>query len=250
MPVAVYSQVISDPNDPLYGLLEQWEDRGIIQNLPLLRPYPPQLVRDLLSQVAEHGNRVDRMRASEIRSRISPAPGSFAVVPVVGSAASSGFDGTSRSVTSVGALGFSRPHELVDITARYQSLFIIREEEPQFLSGTREPLDYVEDWAEIEFDSFEIAVRQSLVTSASLGTSSIYGQAAYSRSSFGPFHNDGLVISPQTPATANFSFVWRGDRWTYTNLLYLPVATNHRGDSTGIHDDPDTYPDKYMIVRA
>lgn len=250
MPTAVRSQVVSDPNDPVYGFLEQWEDRGLIHNLPLLRPYPPQLVRDLLTQVAERGNRVDQMRASELLSTMSPAGSSAAVIPITGTSASFGFDGTSRSVTSVGALAFTRPHELMDLSARYQSLFIIREQEPDFLSGTREPLDYVEDWAEIEFDEFEIAVRQSLVTSASLGTSSIYGQAAYTRSSFGPFHDDGLVISPQTPSTANFSFVWRGERWTYTNLLYLPVATNHRGDSTGIHSDPDVYPDKYMMVRA
>lgn len=250
MPAALRSQVISDPNDPIYGFLEQWEDRGLIQNLPLLRPYPPQLVRELLTEVVELGNRVDQMRAAELLSDISPAGNSSAVIPTTGTSASFGFDGTSRSVTSVGALAFTRPHELVDISARYQSLFIIREQEPVFLTGTREPLDYVEDWAEIEFDEFEIAVRQSLVTSASLGTSSIYGQAAYTRSSFGPFHDDGLVISPQTPSTANFSFVWRGERWTYTNLFYLPVATNHRGDPTGIHSDPDVYPDKYMVIRA
>lgn len=245
-----FAQVISDPNDSLYRHLEQWEDRGLIHNLPLLRPFPGQLVRELLEQVMQRGSRVDQMRAGEYLAVIAPSSTTGAVVPQIGTEASFGFDGTARSVTAVGALAFARPHELVDLSARYQSLFILRETQPDFLRGTREPLDYVEDWAEIEFEEFEIAVRQSLVTTAAVGTADVFGQAGYSRSSFGPFHDDGLVISPQTASTAHFSFVWRGERWTYTNLLYLPVATNHRGSTAGLHSEADRYPDKYMMVRS
>ncbi|TVQ28236.1 MAG: hypothetical protein EA383_01005 [Spirochaetaceae bacterium] len=244
------AQVVSDPNDSLYHHLDQWEARGLIYNLPVLRPYSPRLVVELLQDVFDRGSRVDQMRAAEYLDIIDGFERASAVIPQIGVESSTFFDAASRTAVSLGAMAFTQPHELVDLTAQYQSLFLIGERNPGFLRGTRDPLDFVEDNAEIELGSLDISVRQSLGTVVTVGTSRIYGQAGYNRSSFGPFHDDGLVISPQTQSTANFSFVWRGDRWTYTNLLYLPVATNHRGGTAGLHSELDRYPDKYMMVRA
>ena len=55
-----FGQIVADPNDRLYTDLELWQNRGLISNLPPLRPYPLQLVKKVLSEVVERGNDADK----------------------------------------------------------------------------------------------------------------------------------------------------------------------------------------------
>ena len=55
---------LSDPADPIYRHLAVWEQRGYFAPLPVLRPYAPQLVVELLRQVAAAGARPDRELAA------------------------------------------------------------------------------------------------------------------------------------------------------------------------------------------
>src|SRR5208283_2696639 len=61
----VHAQLASEPNGRMYTDLKLWEDRGLLQNLPPMRPYPIQLLKKLLTQVQGKGDEADAARASE-----------------------------------------------------------------------------------------------------------------------------------------------------------------------------------------
>ena len=66
----VFAQLAADPNDRLYTDLEMWMDRGLTARLPPLRPYPVQLVRRILSEVAARGAEADQKLAGWYLSKI------------------------------------------------------------------------------------------------------------------------------------------------------------------------------------
>ena len=63
--LSLFAQLASDPNDRMYVDLKLWEDRGILRNLPPLKPYPVQLLKKLLTEVQERGDRSDRTLADQ-----------------------------------------------------------------------------------------------------------------------------------------------------------------------------------------
>jgi hypothetical protein len=61
----LYGQYQFDPNDRLYNDLNRWEGQGLLPLLPPVRPYPPQLVKDLLKKVIQRGSVEDARRAQK-----------------------------------------------------------------------------------------------------------------------------------------------------------------------------------------
>ena len=49
----IFSQVSADLNDEFYEDAVQWEIAGKIQKLPIVRPYPLTLIKDILLKVME-----------------------------------------------------------------------------------------------------------------------------------------------------------------------------------------------------
>ena len=47
------AQVSVDPNDPIYTDISNWENLGIIRNVPPLRPYPLKLISSFLETVMQ-----------------------------------------------------------------------------------------------------------------------------------------------------------------------------------------------------
>jgi hypothetical protein len=61
--VAAWPTATYDPNDPIYSLLSAWEQEGYFAKLPMLRPYPPQLIRDCLLKVIDRGKELEKTMA-------------------------------------------------------------------------------------------------------------------------------------------------------------------------------------------
>jgi hypothetical protein len=69
------AQIIHDPNDPIYRDINLWSVQGYItSSLPLIRPYPAQLIDTLLSEVIKNGNSEARAGAAKyLESKIGRA---------------------------------------------------------------------------------------------------------------------------------------------------------------------------------
>ncbi|MDR2482169.1 MAG: hypothetical protein LBD08_00880 [Treponema sp.] len=69
---ALRAQVIHDPNDGIYRDLDRWAIQGCFtQSLPLIRPYPPQLVEALLAEALERGNGEAAEKAGRYLQRLN-----------------------------------------------------------------------------------------------------------------------------------------------------------------------------------
>src|SRR5271169_1757683 len=68
--IPLFAQLAADPNDRLYTDLEIWMDRGLTGILPPIRPYPVQLLKKVLADVAARGTEADRALAGWYLSKI------------------------------------------------------------------------------------------------------------------------------------------------------------------------------------
>ena len=65
-----FAQLVIDPQDGLYGHITVWESKGYVTSLPLLRPYPINLLIKILKVVAEKGDDVEREIAQRYLDRL------------------------------------------------------------------------------------------------------------------------------------------------------------------------------------
>ena len=80
LPLCAGAQTLVSPNDPIYGHLRLWEQRGLIDWLPPLRPLPAPIVRSALQRVADSEHATDRQIAGRLLARY------FGPLPVQGRA--------------------------------------------------------------------------------------------------------------------------------------------------------------------
>ncbi len=231
------AQAVADPTDVLYTELEVWEAQGLLRRLPSLQPYPLQMVRRLLADVA--GNHAawpaDRARAAWLLSqlddplhltlrmeerRASDAGGPFfkaTVEPSLQGMATSWLGGA----------------------ARYQ-LMAVRTDDGLALpaySGAREDLIY--DDADLDLGGQTFFLRQTSHGSVGIGDGNgeLLFQAGLGRHRAGPFWHNGVVIGQQAPQAGAFSLVLRRPLVTAQLALYELTATDDAGQGaiTGKH---------------
>jgi len=223
------AQHVADPSDPLYTELEIWEAQGLLPRLPALQPYPLQMVRRLLSDVA--GNRAattaDRRRASWLLSqlddplhltlRLEERRASDAGGPFVKATIEPSLQGM---VTSW--LGGA---------ARFQ-LMAVRTDDglalPAF-SGAREDLVY--DDADLDIGGQTLLLRQTSHGSLGIGDGAgeLLFQAGIGRHRVGPFWHNGIIVGEQAPQAGAFSLVFRRPMLTAHLALYELAATDDAG---------------------
>lgn len=70
----LHAQVQVNPNDQFYTFVQNWELRGLTDTLPQLRPYPLNVVQEILDSVIENGTDKDAQLAREEYERIFSRP--------------------------------------------------------------------------------------------------------------------------------------------------------------------------------
>ncbi len=234
---AAWSQVLHDPNDALYADLDRWAGRGYISMLPPVRPYPAQLVDELLTRVAETGD--DEARA----------------------AAASYLEATRKGARKFhfGAMGLIRGADddlSVEGAPTMDALFRFEEWMSASLSVpiyavTREPgkeisvpgvyspyADLIEDQSKVG----PFYVLQDWTSILSLGSASVYFQAGLTRTAVGPFFDSGVVVSSQAGRAGHFDLLYRQPTWSLNVLLLELTATDNYGEGQ--------YPDKHLIFHS
>ena len=53
----VFAQISVDPQDDFYMYAQGWELKGYVKSLPQLRPYPLNVIKQILSSVIEKGDK-------------------------------------------------------------------------------------------------------------------------------------------------------------------------------------------------
>jgi hypothetical protein len=266
-----WSLTIYDPNDRIYTYLSAWDEKGYYDPLPMLRPYPPQLVRSCLEQVAKRGNDVDRAIAGEYLSALDGEGALLAFKPVDDSLLHVGVDFSGEEfVNTAAADTFFRPGGELSLSGKlgpavqfsgmtglwlwdkYESNFIpYRTEESIFYSNG--------GGASLTLGGTTYNLPSLWKGGLFIGSGNLFFQAGLMRSSFGPFFDTSAVLGPQAPEAGHFSFTWQGGWFSLSSVLLelnASVAVNPAsplgqdilyslsGGATGF------FPSKYLILHS
>ena len=226
--ITLTAQTVHEPNSGIYRDIDTWIIKGYIKSFPpLIRPYPAQLVINLLNEVVENGDTAARQTALNYLNAVSPEsrllnPGLLGYVQG---------NEDDYSLIAGGFLeGLFHISEALNVSFNFTLYGISDNHGERFnVPGTYSPYpDFVLDTSNIG----SIQLMQEWTSITAVGTSDIYLQAGLTRTSVGPFYDNGIIAGPQAPRHGHFSFVYYQLNWTFEILLQAITATNDFGKKT------------------
>ena len=234
-----FAQIVADPNDRLYTDLELWQNRGLIGNLPPLRPYPLQLVKKVLGDVVQRGNEADQQLANMYLGQMGDGNHLHAIISSLGRTdLNRGYAQVGVEGTMQGSLAPSITYSTVTGIVAVQGSG--NEVLPEF---GRTNLDYVNDGSVHPIGSTGLTPRMSMTAGAALGNESDYFQAGVLRGSFGPFWGDNAILSSSAPQSGQFALTLQQGSYTVTMaLMEISGTTNDGGTSSA--------PTKFMALNG
>jgi hypothetical protein len=240
--VGLFGQFSADPNDVLYSDLQLWEGKGIITHLPVMRPYPPQVVSDLLRQVVKKGSRADSKKAEYYLEEIQkPFKWHLEAGHTTRTTGEDYYGDLYGQIEAGGWLG-----ESIYVEGRVKGLVMDNTSGFVLPKGRRTEVDIFDTWADITVKERKLNLRQSQNVNFAAGESNAYFQAGIMRNSFGPFWGDGVVVSADAPHAGHYSFVWRNSWFSYSTLLLELAGTSYLWQ-----DAAETkFPDKHLIIQS
>jgi hypothetical protein len=259
---AAWAQLVADPKDTLYTWISIWEERGYIKNLPLLRPYPIQLVKDILRKVKEHGSQADAALADLYLQRINVtigdhipdrsllAPLSLSIENTFWTKFDSFRDDALANVVLQSTLG-----DLVSFSGSMSWGGMVQSDGfygPEWLSISDESES---GGGNASIAGMQVWAKNLGVGGIAFGSADAYFQAGLMRSSFGPFFENGAIIGPQCPAAGNFSFNYTAD-WIKISSVMLIVHPLFYRDPNDLPGDFTLLPlgsksyENYLIIHS
>ncbi len=243
IPLGLFGQQSLNPNDAMYKDLLLWEGKGIIRQLPVLRPYPPQVVKELLSTVAEKGDGADSAKA---RAYLKEVNAKFTIhAEAGGEIRATKDDDYEAAYGMIQAGGWLT--DKIHIEGMVKGLTIHEQDGDVLPLGRRTDIDVFETWADVTVKGKKIDLRQSQNVMFAAGDKDLYFQAGISRNSFGPFWGDSVVLSADATHTGHYSAVYRNGWFSYSTVLLELAATDYLWSTSG---EDDKFPDKHLILQS
>ncbi len=232
----LFAQVAADPLDFFYTDLTIWETSGIINNLPAARPYPLQMVKEILAQVIEKGDTTQRKIAESHYKRF------FGRILTYGGKSDAAVD-TEKSLKQLAiALSFDINYEMEEFVSLSASVdgwatnkLFDQEVVPSWNYSDK---DIISDNAKVG----PMWILPSINSSIAVGTTEYYLNAGLMRGSFGPFPENGVVVGQQALHSGQYSFAVNKPLWGINVSMYSLSATTA--------DDSDSFsPEKFLAVH-
>ena len=251
--------VAADPDDPVYEKLDSWICAGLIDEPFMLRPYSPEIIAQMLENVIERGGPLDRAQAGELLAYIRSA------YLEMGERENSSWlfkDGCMDEYFGESALTLrlaAKVGEGLWIGGRTGMSFADQSDADAPLRlcapGERPANDLINDGGRlpiIGFNGNELFCRLYIISNAGYAKGNFWTQSGLTRSSYGPFFGNGIVLGPQAPAAPNWSAHWRFNKWRYSmQLMNLTKSAVMAGASTGGPDsDVVRESDKFLMFHS
>jgi hypothetical protein len=232
---SIFSQVAADPLDYFYSDLVIWETSGLVNNLPPARPYPLQLVKEILQTVIERGDSTQKKMAETHYKRF------FGRTVTFGGKSEAVLD-TEKSLKQLGvalSLDFNAEIEkYLTISGSVDGWAINKLPDEEVLATwDKSGKDIVEDNAKVG----PFYILPSVNSSVAVGNTEYYFNAGMMRGSFGPFHSNGVIVSPLALHSGQYSYAVNKKKWGFNYSFYSLTASSVEGD---------WYPEKFMALRS
>lgn len=243
----LFSQVSVDPSDKFYTMVESWGIRGIINEVPPIRPYPLANVKEILDTVIKNGDAYDTEIANLLYEDIFKH--SWHVEAGADYALSQKKENSDPA--ELDSMLYVYPalegdFYLFDdfVSVGYHLGWAARniEDESRFLPiYTNSMHDSIQDSASIGPMNVYLDMNNSLA----VGKKNMFMQAGIYRTGYGPYLNQGLALNDSAYHCANLSFTYMNGRLSYAHQLSMIGATSsYSGDSGTLA------PDKILAFHA
>lgn len=233
---ASYAQVAADPLDFFYDDLVVWETIGLVGNLPAARPYPLQLVKEILLTVIEDGDATQARIAQTHYDRF------FDKILSPGVRAELAFDNNTRKQLALAACidVNGEIDELLTVSATADATATNKQFDEELLPiGQRSSKEIIADCVNVG----PFWILPSINSSVAAGNTEYYVNAGLMRGSYGPFHSNGVIVGPQSLHSGQVDFALRKPTWGYDASLYAITATS-------VTDVDVYYPEKFLSVHS
>ncbi len=237
---SAFSQVSTDPTDEFYDLVERWEIQGIITEQPPLRPYPLLLVQNILSEVIEGDNEIEAEIAEEYYERAFKRP--YKIKAIADGSLRLGTEDDDNDKQLILGLGAGGDISFPKVVTAGYDLNVYATNDPSLNAlpqYSAQPY-YFRDSVDLN------KLKAFLIMDATFAGNyeDAFAQLGVSHLSFGPFYKENAVVSPDAKHTANFEFMYAGDRISYTQALFGLSASNGKGDKG------DLFSKKFLALHS
>lgn len=221
--VSAFAQMSVDPMHDFYNYVQSWQNKGIVSNVPLIRPYPVSNIKEILETVIENGSQKDVKAAEEFYEELT---GKSFYVDISADAGFVSDDGEKDTVfrffpAVMGDKSFSQTDF---VSTGYCAGFAVRtkSDESAFFPGTYMPShDAIRDPAEIGPAKAYLDFNNTIA----VGTKNIFVQTGLFRSGFGPYLGQGLALNDRRFHSGNLNFTYMNDKLKYTQQFSVIGAT-------------------------
>lgn len=229
---SAFSQVSVDPSDDFYRQVQSWELRGLVHNVPPMRPYPLPVVKKILSTIIEEQKSPHDVALAEAYWQRITGKSWYASLEAEATLRHQKSD--SHKNTDV--LFHAEPSLSGDVML-YKNLVSLgysigvsafSDDQEDFLASYSNPkTDGLEDPASL--GPLEMFIDANDVLS--IGTESVYAQLGIYRSGFGAFLGRELGLNDSAHHRTSISFTALRPKWSFFQQLSVIGATTNYDDS-------------------
>ncbi len=239
-----FAQVSVNADDEFYTLARNWELKGYVKDLPQVRPYPLNLIREILEKVIDCGNKQDGSFALDQYERIFKNTNKFIVDGRYYSKSVSDSKGTEDNSVEPGCenvsgitfeLGVAGDHafnEMVSVGYDLEQYVETKDYSDLVAYKEGKPFDSVFDPATIGGAS----MYQDWNMNLSYGHPGIYILGGISKTGFGPYINDGIALNDTAYHNGNIIFNVNREKFTFVQMMASLGASSNLGNTSELTD--------------
>ncbi|UTC63786.1 hypothetical protein E4O00_07530 [Treponema sp. OMZ 788] len=241
--LSVFSQAAVDLFDPFYEDLNIWENIGLINDTPSIRPYPLQEIKRILNHVIENGDEGQQRKAREHLSRFFGRIFHFGGSTHYKFVIQNNQKQNQFFLSPLAELNYQISSFLT--VSAYMDLTLFNKlDNKTLLPIYRQSDKDIADDMGTYLGKFRML--DMFNTSVTIGTPEYYLTAGLARSSYGPFHDNSIFVSKDAFHSGQFIFTVNKEKWAYNQMLLLLAATSDNPDNI----ETDIFPGKFLASHS
>ncbi len=234
--ICIFGQTAVDVFDPFYKDLKTWENMGIINDAPMLRPLPLQEIERILNIVKEEGDEGQQKIAQNHYNRL------FLRVFHFGGKTELNLKSPEKNLEYIFA-------PLIEMNYKIAKYFTASATVSAYLTNKmpdQSPLPRFQyskhDLAQDSVYLGSMYLLPVFNSGIAIGSPEYYLTIGIARTNYGPFPNNNILVGSQAMHQGQFNFVVNKPKWTYCQSLLALTATNDKRENRG--------PNKFLTIHS
>lgn len=232
----LFSQIATSPTDDFYIDATRWEQLRYTKNLPLLKPYPLNIIRRVLNDVVENGNDTERRRAQhyidKYFSHFLHVFDEFNVDIKLKKVDSGGNESVKKWESDEvynEKLAFTADwaiNSFLGLSVDLGGIVRSNEVEKSDILPRFVPTDETDVTIPANFNAGDVDFLINPNAVFTWGNETMHGSFGINRQGYGLFFDDSIILNPNAYQSLNAVFNYNGKIFSFTQSFAALAATN------------------------